>query len=169
MAVFELEVAAFASARAFLAYYLLSTHTAYVTPGCGHNHFRGLRSDFGSFSYFYIGTAMYWRWVTYEKCDHRILAPGCFPHIKSRFLHLNLSSKSEKISPRGRFFHRTLALMRWATGRFVLYTHLVTLLSCKRPPQRAVGSGKEAINPVQIRMQDARPATVPPPQNRMQA
>ena len=41
---------------------------------------------------------MYRRWVTYEKCDHRILAPGCFPHIKSRFLHLNLSSKSENIT-----------------------------------------------------------------------
>ena len=43
---------------------------------------------------------MYRRWITYEECDHRILAPGCFPHIKSRFLHLNLSSKSENITSR---------------------------------------------------------------------
>ena len=38
------------------------------------------------FSTFFIGAAMYGGAVTYEKCDHQILAPQRFPHIKNTVL-----------------------------------------------------------------------------------
>ena len=55
MTLFELEVTLFASARALSG--VLSTHRS--LPGAVTAIFdRGPRCDLGSFSYFYIGTAM---------------------------------------------------------------------------------------------------------------
>ena len=93
MALFELEVALFAPSRALSG--VLSTHRR--LPGAVTAIFRGLRCDFGSFSYFYIGTG---GGLHMKNATIKFLLPNAFPISKTGSYN-EIQAPKVKISPRG--------------------------------------------------------------------